>query len=54
MSDNNSSASDLTCTGDRLLVTDELISLSETASKVGPLDSLRRYVLQGKLQAGKI
>jgi excisionase family DNA binding protein len=45
----------VTNTSDDLLATDELISLREAASIVGLSPaSLRRYVLQGKLQALKI
>lgn len=42
-------------TSDGILAADELISLREAADKVGlSPNSLRRYVLQGKLQACKI
>lgn len=40
---------------DDLLVSDGLVSLAEAASKVGlSPNSLRRYVLQGKLRARKV
>ncbi len=40
---------------DDLLASDELVSLAEAASKVGlSPNSLRRYVLQGKLRARKV
>lgn len=52
---NFDSSSVVTNTSKDLLAADELISLTEAASKVGlSPDSLRRYALQGKLQARKI
>lgn len=40
---------------DDLLASDQLLSLAEAASKVGlSPNSLRRYVLQGKLRARKV
>ncbi len=53
--ENDDSPADVAITSDDLLATDQLISLREAASKVGlSPDSLRRYALQGKLQARKI
>jgi len=49
------SPSAFTNTSNELLAADELISLAEAAVQVGlSPDSLRRYALQGKLQARKL